>query len=406
MLHFLDQYKLIKGQAAFGVELVLSSKENYTLIALELMLKKDALEVSRRLVDLTLSDLAEQNTKRVPVYLSVGGKGVIHKKVKMDAYTKEQDLLSQVLPNASITDFYIQQTLLSVNECWVSLVRKDVLDGLIEEIASVGLFGVQIYLGPFVVGNTIQLIDEPVLLTTTHELLLEENKIIQLESLASVSSGAEYRIEGETINSHELVAFSSALSHFVEAGNILPITTQKITTMKEEYLHKNKYVVVGFSLLIFFFLVTITNMLIGNSYQQTNNELQYEVNSKKQYVKELEMLREAVAIKEQFVKNSGVAQAAKISYYADQVALTIPESIQLNQLFVNPLEKRINKAEDIQFRYNKIKVTGTVSKSIELNNWVKALKKYRWTGDIQIISFVQENLRTAGEFEIAVNINH
>ena len=84
MLNFLDQYKLIKGQAAFGVELVLNSKESYTLIALELTLKKDALEVNRRLVDLTLTDLAEQNTKKIPVYFSVGGKGVIHKKVKID----------------------------------------------------------------------------------------------------------------------------------------------------------------------------------------------------------------------------------------------------------------------------------------------------------------------------------
>ncbi|NQX97831.1 MAG: hypothetical protein HRT73_08125, partial [Flavobacteriales bacterium] len=183
------------------------------------------------------------------------------------------------------------------------------------------------------------------------------------------------------------------------------ISADKIAEVKEEYLHKNKLMVIGFSIVAIFFIVVMVNLMVANSYEKTHNKLQYQVNSKQKYVVELTRLQQDLAIKEQFIQSSGVAMASKISYYTDQVALSIPESIQLNQLFVNPLAKRVNKAEDISFNYNSIKIKGTVSRSIELNNWVKSLKEYDWVAEINIISFIQDNFKTAGEFEIELKIN-
>lgn len=405
MLNFLDKYNLIKGQTAFGVELVLTSKDSFTLIALELTKKDESLGISRRFIDITLEQLVKENTKKIPIYISIGGKGIIHKKIKINERSVDQELLNQVLPNAGIKDFYIQTLLLPNYEGWVSVVRKDVLNVIINKIIELNLYAVEIYLGPFVLENCITLVNRPTLLTTTHELLIENNNIIQLDGLGSVSAGEEYNIEGEVINSHELIAFSAALSHFIPVKQLIPIISEKIAKVKEEYFYKNKYVVVGFSMIVLFFIIAVGNLFMSNSYQTTNNELQYQVESKKKYIVELETLRAELTIKEQFVQNSGVTRASKISYYADQIALSIPSSIQLNQLFINPLEKRVNKAEDILFNYNKIKVAGTVNRSIELNNWIKELKQYEWIADITIVSFVQDNLRTAGEFEIEIDIN-
>jgi hypothetical protein len=70
------------------------------------------------------------------------------------------------------------------------------------------------------------------------------------------------------------------------------------------------------------------------------------------------------------------------------------------------LSKKISKAEDINFNYNVIKISGTVDRSIELNNWIKHLQGYEWTQEVNIISFIQDNLSTPGEFEISILINH
>ena len=405
MLNFLNKNKLIKGQSAIGVELIYNTKDSYTIIAVELTSTKEGIEVSRRFTDITLEELAKENTKKLPVYISIGGKGVIHKKVKTNEHTSEKELLNQVLPNASLKEFYIQQINLSPHESWASIIRKDVLTPLVSIIEKLKLFGIQIYLGPFILENCIPLIANSSLITTTHELIIDNNNIIQLDSLGNVASGDEYDIEGEIINSHELIAFSSALSHFIPLQQLIPISCEQIVSLKEEYLNKNKYTTVGFALIVFFFIITITNMLISNSLESTNNELQYQINSKKQYVDELEVLSEELAIKEQFIQNSGVTKASKISYYADQIALSVPNTIRLDELFINPLTKRISKAEDIHFKYNSIKVIGTVDRSIQLNNWIKELKAYEWTNEINIISFIQEDLKTPGEFEISIIIN-
>ena len=207
MLNFLDQYKFIKGQAAFGVELVFNSKDSYTLIALELTSTKEGVEVSRRFIDATLEELAKKNTKKIPIYFSIGGKGVIHKKVKAEDNVKDQELLNQVLPNASMKDFYLQQSKIEGFESWISVIRKDLLDSLIQKIEGLSLFGVQMYLGPFAINNVIPLLDKIALSTTSHELIIENNNIIQLDSLGAVSNGEEYNIEGEVINSHEINCF-------------------------------------------------------------------------------------------------------------------------------------------------------------------------------------------------------
>jgi hypothetical protein len=406
MLNFLDKYKLIKGQSAIGVELIYNAKDSYTLIAIELNANKAGIEISRRFTDITFEELVKENTKNLPLYISIGGKGIIHKKVKTNEHTKEQELLNQVLPNASLKDFYIQQSIISIHECWVSIIRKEVLDVLLQKIKSLNLFSIQLYLGPFILENVIPLLSAVSLITTTHELIVENDHIIQLDSLGAVASGDEYNIEGEIVNSHELIAFSSGLSHFIPSTKLIGINCEELEHTKQEFLHKNKFLVVGFSLLVFFFTVTIINMLVGNSLQTTNNELQYQINSKKQYVDELRILNEELIIKEGFIQNSGVTKASKISFYADQIALSVPNTIQLNQLFINPLSKKISKAEDINFNYHVIKISGTVDRSIELNNWIKYLQGYEWTNEVNIISFIQDNLSTPGEFEISILINH
>lgn len=405
MLKFLDQYKLIKGQTAFGVELIFNTKDSYTIIALELKSTKEGIEVSRRFVDITLEDFSKNNTKKLPVYFTIGGKGVIHKKVKAEDKAPDQELLNQVLPNASINDFYLQKSKIEGFEYWVSVVRKDVLDSLITKIKKEKLFGVQLFLGPFVLENTLQLLDKMTVLTTTHELIIENDNIIQLDSLGSVSNGEEYDIEGEIINSHELIAFGSAFNHFVPSAKLVPIFCDQVREVNAEYLNKKKFQTLGFFIVIFYLVVFLVNLTVHQSLDKTNNKLQHQVNSQKEYVVELKKLKKELKRKEQFIQGSGVARASKISYYTDQIALSVSEAIQLNQLFVNPLAKRINKAEDINFKFNIIKISGTVSRSIELTNWIKELEQYNWIAEINIISFIQDNLKTAGEFEFEVIIN-
>jgi hypothetical protein len=404
VLNFLDTYSLIKGQAAFGVEVIFNTKENYTLIAVELRSTNEGVEVVRKFTDITLAELAKENTKHIPIYFSVGGKGVIHKKIKAEDTASDQELIGQVFPNAALKEFYIQRSKIKAFDSWISVIRKEVLDEFMVQIEKLNLFAIHISLGPFALETTLPFINKMTVITTAHELTIEADNIIQLDSLGSVSNGEEYDIEGELINSHELIAFGTAFNHFVPSIKMTPIHSEKVYQFKEEYFYKNKSIVVGVSIVAFFFIIVMGNLLIGGSYEKTHNELQYQMNSNREFVEELKTLKKELKIKEEFVQNSGVARASKIAFYTDQIGMSIPKSIQLDQLFVHPLAKRIHKAEDINFNYNTIKIGGTVTRGIDLNDWIKELKGYDWMDEIHIISFIKDNRKTVGEFEIEVTI--
>lgn len=403
MFDVLNKYGLIKGSRAYGVELIFNSKDDYVLYAVEIQKIKEELIVASRLEKTSFTEISEANKKKYPVYLSIDGKGIIHKKITVNEHSKDQELLHQILPNAAIKDFYMQRTSISETENWVSVIRKELLDEVVEQIETLGLFCVQVSLGPFVIERILPLLKTSELVTNSHHLKIQQDRITNL--LIPESSNYQYNLGGENIEKQYIVAFANAFSHFISTSNF-SIHHPKIKHLREEFYYKNKYTVIGFSMLVLFLVLTISNMLLYNSFQNTNNVLQFQLNSKQKYIGELNQLKEEVKLKEEFVQHSGLTQSSKMSYYADQIALGLPESIQLNELFINPLMKRIRKAEDINYQFNKISISGTVNKSIELNNWVKQLKNYDWISEVAIVSFLQDNLKISGDFEIEVSIKN
>ena len=99
----------------------------------------------------------------------------------------------------------------------------------------------------------------------------------------------------------------------------------------------------------------------------------------------------------------GILDASRTSYYSDQIAATVPTSIQLTELSINPLEKKLRKGEqEMVFQTNLIQVSGRAKRSTHLNNWIKTLKKYDWIKSVSILNYTQDNARVSGEFNIAI----
>lgn len=402
MLDGLHKYSLIKGNKSAGITLSYTSKQEFTLTGIVMHKKKDELVIENRFEASSWN--AVLPSEKLPIYLSIDGKGVLHKKLAISEHTNNQELLHQLLPNASLDDFYLQRSIISEHQCWVSVIRKNLLDEVVEAVSTNNLFLVSVCLGPFNLEHCLTVIPSVQIDTHATSLTIVNEKITDMQLLKE-KKHTHYMIDQEKISSTEIVAFSNAFRHYFHHNDAADVSNEEINFLRQEYFNKNKFTVVGFALLILFFVLAITNMLVYNNYQNNNNQLQYELNTQQQHHNTLKQLKEELNTKKQFIQNSGLTQANKIAYYADQIAMTIPTSIRLNELTINPLHKKISKVEDINFEYKTIMVAGSVNKSIALNDWIKELKNYEWIKSIQIISFVQENLRTSGQFEIAININ-
>jgi Tfp pilus assembly protein PilN len=99
---------------------------------------------------------------------------------------------------------------------------------------------------------------------------------------------------------------------------------------------------------------------------------------------------------------------SKSSYYADQLAATLPSSLQLTKLVLFPSIKEdgYNSEESLP-RYDNqtILVEGQCQASIFYNNWKRSLEELNWVASIHNLSY-QNNKNGQGIFKLKITLKN
>ncbi|SUJ02311.1 Uncharacterised protein [Sphingobacterium spiritivorum] len=123
-----------------------------------LKLEKDSLHIAETGMATSWQELSKKLEPKVPIALQVGGKQVLVKEVNYISEIGTAEIL-EIFPNFSEESFYF-----SVHKgqhmSWVALVRRNVVDQLIEEITASGNTVVQLYIGPFVYNAVLSQINK------------------------------------------------------------------------------------------------------------------------------------------------------------------------------------------------------------------------------------------------------
>jgi len=115
-------------------------------------------------------------------------------------------------------------------------------------------------------------------------------------------------------------------------------------------------------------------------------------------------LRSELKLKEEYFVKSGFLDESKLAFYTDRIAESLPSEIHLTAFNFNPLKVKMKENKPIEFLTGTINISGTVTQSIILNNWVKGLKKTDWINSIAIIGYNQESAEIPAEFTIQIDI--
>ena len=157
----------------------------------------------------------EKLNVEMPIYLSIGGKGIINKKVAAKETISDDDLIQLVLPNAKIADFYLQKKSLGNNQWVVSIIRKSVLDEILQEFKSLKAYVLKIVLGPFSIVNVSGLLanDNATINVPGHQLQYKKGELIAHKASTEATNGL-IQIVDDQVDLNHLVSFSNALYHF------------------------------------------------------------------------------------------------------------------------------------------------------------------------------------------------
>lgn len=344
--------------------------------------------------------------KDLPVSLVINGKGLIHKKISMGPQETVSTAFHKVFPTGNEHDFYTQLYYGLGEQGFVSVVRRKKVDEFIALFAEKGFTVIDLFLGPFVVEDTL-------VLNTSQSSVFDmeweghkvsgEDKKIREYSLASQNTSVEFRFGDLAIHSAILLCFSAAFHYFVPLARISHDNVQVLLNAAE-YKNRGAFRKLTRVSVVFFLLVCLVNFFIFTNYFDKQKKLDAELTGFQNAISLHDKLSAELQNKKNFLDKSGLAFSTKTSYYADRLVYDIPEEIQLVSLSLFPLKKNIEKDSVIQFDTKKILIKGYCQKSILLNNWINLIKTKDFVIETVLDNYEQDAEMKNGKFDLTVRL--
>lgn len=336
-----------------------------------------------------------------PVCLTITGKQILIKEVIADYEEEENILLQKALPGAKPNDFYIQKYW-NQNSWILSVIKVDKLNEILEELKITGLDCLEVTLGPLTVfnifGENQQEINLPNCnlskIGSEYQIYSEENKV-----------GRSIQIGDEEINFHQIISFSAGLNFFSKNDGLEQVENKGLNKTNEEV----KFHIYQIALLRLFFVLVlfmwVTNYFLSLNYQNALIDLKDITGEQQTELKIYEQNKRDFDQKRSILSATGVLSSNNYSYYADRVAILVPQSISLLTLEIGLLENRIKEDEKLKINKKLASIRGVSSKTIELKEFLLKLEQEDWVNESVIQSYELDNRENPGLFEIKIMLN-
>jgi Tfp pilus assembly protein PilN len=401
---------LLQSRSVAGIECILSSdgirEINYVVLKKE---KNKIITDSAGDKIQSLESLKTCFPVACPLFITLNGRGIIHRKFLYTEGESDAALLNKVLPAASLSDFYLQKIVADEGSLIVSVIRKSTADPVLNDLAKQGFHVLGCSLGAFAFQSIIPLLDNTVtsreIIVSGFKLSLGVNEISGFEP-AEGDAGVPVKLTGgDEIKPAFVVPFSSAIHYFISQGREVLATIPSVTYESGEYRQKRRFNFTAGVAIAVFLAVLLANFLLFSSFSRKYNDYSARVSANQNMIQQYEKLKTEVEQRQLFLEKMGLLDASQTSFYADQVAKELPDAIQLTQMAIFPLEKKSNADEEnLTFISKNILISGICKQSIELNIWMGILKKMNWVHEVNIVNFSQDKSENTGNFTIELRI--
>ncbi len=372
-----------------GVEIHALPDGTYKLRSCEITLEKQELTIGKRNEDSELKSFLAKLPKDNPVALTLTGKHVLNKKIAgTDDW--QPGMLSAVFPDLKVEQFYIQY-FKGLKDSWVAIVRKDIADELIRGIKAAGLKALALNLGPFPVAPVLRQLNN-----YNNQIVFDGHRIAynQEQQWAGYSyipgDQAEFplKIGIESIQQQHLLAYSTAFNlalHEVlpEHGVLAHAIQEELAEFKEEKKFKHR----GLVFLISLFMLLLINFLLFQYYQGQNETLLSRVNRSAASTEQLEDKESAIRKNEVLLGDLHWNKGFSMAWLADQIGQTVPSSVLLHELSINPQKVKKSSTENVQYEVGNIVVRGQTSDLKQVNNWIYELQDKDWVKQVELKNF-------------------
>ena len=392
-----------KSSKAAGVHIQCHQDNVFELSVCILEIKKGVVTLIDRKEKITLNELPHLIPKNCPVQLAIDGKGILTRKITGSSLANEEHVLREIIPNAKTSDFYLR-SYKTTDFSFLSLIRTGQLDEIIDSLSSSGLSVIDVHLGPFVVSSLLPFISaNDQSLQFGYGTIHFQNGVIE-EVTSAASEQQNYKVGDDLISSTLLVAYSAALSFFIENDALQKWGAwQKVKEERSNWEQKEIFRKASVGAGIFFFSVLFINAMVYFNLYTENQELSEDQGMNRKLVKELATLKQDVERNRDLIKTAGWIKKPPVWFYADRLAASVPEGISLTTLNVFPVdEKVLSDLKKTVFRSSRIHISGTCTRPLTLNQWLGSLKSLDWISSITDQTYKYVDREKNGYFDFVI----
>lgn len=408
--------KWLSPKEVLGVSVTLLGADSPSISAIEVVLKKGKVEVGKVYDSIGGGAIEVANVidKDLPIILNINGKGFIWRKVTTNTDETDAELVTKILPGAQLKDLYLQKTPINDRELFVTVVRKQLLDEVLGAFAKAGLHVIHIGFGPFAVADIVHLIESTgdggyqTIVAGDNQLVFEDGVLRDVQmGGASLIADKTVDVAGLKIQNQHLSVFALAVTYITNSDGLDVPLVPTVQAEEDEFLQKTLFKTALVGVLAFFFVVLLVNFMVFSSVYKKHQELETQMGMSKSSLELYDKLKKKYDNTSAFLTKQGWMDASRSSYFADQIASTVPQDIQLTELSVFPLEGRNQTDEPdslLTFSNKEIWIKGKARKSSIVNDWMLGLKAVSWIKDVRIDLYQQEKQSSAGVFSLIVTV--
>ena len=339
---------------------------------------------------------------KIPVYLVINVNGMLHRKLDYIPNSKIE-VLQAVFPSANPADFLVQQTPTKDNAL-VSIIRKETTREIIGQLNKNQVEVIAIFAGNFVLQSLLPALGDITALSLFNfHLQVEQQKIVGFskESYPAI----DLPVGNQTVQSTELPALNMAFLGMTQNA-IVPLDLEETQKNSVDFIYKRLFYFTSIAVLLLFFIALLINYFLFEQYSAKVKELQIELTQQQNLLIQRDTLAKQLEQKIAVLGNKMNIGNSKTSFYADQIAASLPSSMQLININIYPIiETTIydQEAKIPRYETNKIIIKGYCQASVFYNDWKRNIQSLSWVKSIQNISY-QNDQNGTGIFELEITL--
>ncbi len=337
----------------------------------------------------SMEELLKKADKKIPFIIHVRGAGILARSVENAPNYKERLLVS-----GREDEFYFNSYERS-GSILVSFARKNVMDEFLNPIAAVKGFIWALYIGPSIL-----------------PFKLENLNTIQSDYVLSFPSSDQVTIsknEQELSEKQVQASYLEAIINYTYQKNANSdvfhqgIDEETFKKTKSEYKDYRQFRIIGLSILSFFLVTLTINYFLVNHLNQVAADYEQEIAGYQENFAIIDRTKQEKQRKLILFQNSGMQSGNLLSYYADEIGVTVPKDIQFAEMELFPLAQQLKPKHKVETDNSKIIIHGITMNSKILDDWMEDLEQKEWIQSVEVINYSRLDDRNS-IFHIIIHI--